>query len=92
MRWQALLTLALSVLFNAALFVVVYLVLLAVSALLIPANFPFPMRVLVFVHLLSASGLSWWIWKRIARFLQEHLDPEWTPDWDGLVKRLTGRF
>lgn len=92
MKWQGLLVLVLGILFNFFLFLILYLSFLAVTSFLIPPRFFIPGRVFVIAHLVPAGWVSWLIWRRVALLLKHHLGSEWEPDWDALVKRITGRF
>ncbi len=92
MRWQGLLTLSLGILVNFFMFLILYVLFLALTALIVPNNFFIPAKVFVFANLVPAGWVSWLAWKRIGRFLKQNLGAEWEPDWEAIVKRLTGRL
>jgi hypothetical protein len=92
MNWRALLTLSLSVIVNFFLLLTFYVALLALSSLLLPPPLAFLNRILLYVYVFVAMAPAWWVWMWLSRNILNQLSPEWKPNWDLIVKRLTGKF
>lgn len=91
MTWRGALALLAGVVANFFLLLFYYLLFLAIVGALLPPSWTLLNRFLLYALMVLAAVPAWLTWKRLARLLKEHLHVDWEPDWDFLVRKITGK-